>query len=184
MKRKTYGFGFDPADTLNFFYVILPPANPDPVRVYEGFAWDEENKQVVLPEDVLRLEISRHKWGLVSRYLTTEFNNRLRKDQLTAGKFIIGKTPLEKLFGKEMMLLLWGIEDVDPSNIPTAIRNWRGFMPEERWWLYTMTNASCGGFYDKKGWRTALRYILCENPVSEKPQLELFDEMVIKGTGE
>lgn len=184
MKTKTFGFGFDPADTLNYFYVIVPPTNADPVRIYEGFTWDENNEKEIQPEDDLRLEISKHKWGLVSKYLTTEFNTRLRKDQLSVGKFIVGKTPVEKLFGKEMMLLLWGIENCDPSNIPAAIRNWRGFMPEERWWLYTMTNASSGGIYDKKGWRMALRYILCENPISEKPQLELFDEMAAKGTGE
>ncbi|OQA08275.1 MAG: hypothetical protein BWY65_01547 [Firmicutes bacterium ADurb.Bin373] len=80
-----------------------------------------------------------------------------------------------KLFGKEMMVLLWGIEDCDPSVIPTAIRNWKGLMPEERWWLYTMTNASTGHMKDKKGWRVALRYALCENPIEEKPQLSFLD---------
>ena len=65
------------------------------------------------------------------------------------------------------------IQDNDPSGIPTACRNWLGLQPEERWWLYTMTNASTGGINDKKGWRTALRYILCENPVDESNQLTL-----------
>ena len=59
--------------------------------------------------------------------------------------------------------------------IPTAIRNWKGLMPEERWWLYTMTNASTGHIKDKKGWRIALRYALCENPIEENPQRSIFD---------
>ena len=71
---------------------------------------------------------------------------------------------MERLFGKEMMVLLWSIEDSDPSVISTAIRNWKGLLPEERWWLYTMTNAATGGLKDKKGWRKALRFALCENP--------------------
>jgi hypothetical protein len=36
-----------------------------------------------------------------------------------------------------------------------------------------MTNASTGGINDKKGWRTALRYALCENPVDESNQMTL-----------
>ena len=87
--------------------------------------------------------------------------------------------PVEKLYGKEMMVLLWGIENNDPSGIPTAIRNWMGLQPEERWWLYTMTNASTGGINDKKGWRTALRYALCENPVEEPAQMTI--EQLIGG---
>jgi hypothetical protein len=47
--------------------------------------------------------------------------------------------------------------------------------PEERWWLYTMTNAATGNISDRKSWRTALRYALCETPVVERKQLSLFD---------
>ena len=72
------------------------------------------------------------------------------------------------MFGKETLLLVWAIEDCDPSIIPVAIRNWLGLSPEERWWLFTMTNASSGGLNDKYGWRKAIRYALTENPVEEK----------------
>lgn len=82
---------------------------------------------------------------------------------------------MERLFGKELMLLLWGIEDSDPSVIPKAISNWKGLMPEERWWLYTMTNASTGGLTDRKGWRIALRYALCDTPILENPQMRFSD---------
>ena len=100
---------------------------------------------------------------------------KLKKEKLKIGRFIVGGNPIERLFGKELMVLLWGIEDSDPSVIPTAIRNWKGLMPEERWWLYTMTNASTGHIKDKKGWRIALRYALCENPIEENPQRSIFD---------
>jgi hypothetical protein len=64
---------------------------------------------------------------------------------------------------------LGGREECDPALIPTAIRNWLGLVPEERWWLYTMTNAATGHAINGrgKGWRKALRYALTENPVSE-----------------
>jgi hypothetical protein len=174
-KRTTYGFGVDPHQSANHFYVLIPPKGPEPVQVYERFGWTDGDEQILERSDVLRLEISKHKWGLVSGELAAEFNARLKQDNLKISRFVIGGNPVERLFGKEMMVLLWGIEDCDPANIPTAIRNWKGLMPEERWWLYTMTNASTGHMKDKKGWRTALRYALCENPIEERPQISFYE---------
>jgi len=181
MRRKTYGFGVDPAQSQNHFLVLIPPkepktASPPVVQIYERYTWSEGSEQQLDAADVLRLEISKHKWGEIKAALTSEFNSRLKKDGLKIGKFLaVGGTPVERLLGKEMMVLLWSIEDSDPSLIATAIRNWKGLLPEERWWLYTMTNAATGGLKDKKGWRKALRFALCENPVVERKQVSLFE---------
>lgn len=180
MRRQTYGFGVDPAQSKNHFFVLLPPKGlniaPQSVQIYERFTWTEGGEQQLDPADILRIEISKHKWSGVKAALTAEFNVRLKKEGLKIGKFpAAGGTPVERLFGKEMMVLLWGIEDSDPAVISTAIRNWKGLLPEERWWLYTMTNAATGGLKDRKGWRKALRYALCENPVVERSQMSLFD---------
>lgn len=175
IREVTYGFGVNPKLSTNHFYVVIPTNKEQFVQVYERFAWTDDAEQKLEKADRLRIEISRHKWSKVSGDLTAEFNTRLKKDKLKTGRFVMGGTPVEKLFGKEMMVLLWGIEDCDPSVIPTAIRNWKGLMPEERWWLYTMTNASTGQLRDKKGWRIALRYALCENPIEENPQVSLLE---------
>jgi len=44
-------------------------------------------------------------------------------------------------------------------------------MPEERWWLYTMTAAASGDYVSGRGvgWRKAVRYALTENPVDGRP---------------
>ena len=70
-------------------------------------------------------------------------------------------------FGKELVLLAWAIEDADPGRVQTAVANWLGLKPEERWWLYTMTNAATGQALAGRnvGWRVAVRYALCENPI-------------------
>ncbi|MDR2176259.1 MAG: DUF3780 domain-containing protein [Synergistaceae bacterium] len=181
MTKQTYGFGVEPAQRVNHFFVLIRLKAPDeaalpPVQIFERYAWMEGGEQVPSDADVLRLEISRHKWGKVKAALTAEFNARLKKEGLKTAKFAAsGGTPVERLFGKELMVLLWAIEDSDPSMISTAVRNWKGLMPEERWWLYTMTNAATGGRTDRKGWRKALRYALCENPVVERHQMSLFD---------
>lgn len=171
----TYGFGVNPKLSTNHFYVVIPATVSQSVQVYERFTWTDADEQKLEKADILRIEISKHKWNKISADLTSEFNARLKKDKIKIGRFVIGGTPVEKLFGKELMVLLWGIEDCDPSVIPTAIRNWKGLMPEERWWLYTMTNASTGRIKNKKGWRIALRYALCENPIEENPQISLID---------
>lgn len=174
-KELIYGFGVNPEFSTNHFYVLIPKINSENVQIYERFKWKDALEQKLEREDILRIEISKYKWNKISNDLTVEFNTRLKKDKIKVGRFIIGGTPVEKLFAKELMVLLWGIEDCDPSVIPTAIRNWKGLMPEERWWLYTMTNASTGHIKDKKGWRIALRYALCENPVEENPQTNIFN---------
>jgi len=108
--------------------------------------------------------------------LRNEFNLRLKEAGLRSGTWKQGQNPVQRLLGKEMTLLCWAIGDCDIRVIPTAIKNWQGLKPEERWWLYTMTNASTGDANSKYGWRTAVRYALTENPVTDKlQQRSIFD---------
>lgn len=168
MKNGFVGFGFCPAIKENHFYVLIPRGknNDEKISIYERFHWETEGEQQLMREDILKLEISRNKWSMIAETVVNEFNGRLKKDKKPVGRFTTSGTPIEKLFGKELLVLLWAIENNDPSGIPTALRNWLGLQPEERWWLYTMTNASTGAINDsKRGWREALRYALCENPV-------------------
>ena len=97
-----------------------------------------------------------------------EFNRRLKKEGLPAGRWKTGGNPLARLLGKELTLLAWAVEDADPALVPAAVRNWLGLAPEERWWLFTMTAAATGHAVHGRGrgWRKAVRYALSENPVS------------------
>jgi hypothetical protein len=172
VKKDYVGFGYNPKESDNHFYVVIPEEVSEEVEVYERFHWDDE-EQTIKKKDILKLRVPRHKWSKIAGDVTKEFNARLKSDKKPVGKFKTGGTPVEKLFGKELMVLLWGIEHNDPAGIPVAVRNWMGLQPEERWWLYTMTNASTGGINDRRGWRMALRYALCENPVDESNQMTL-----------
>ena len=96
--------------------------------------------------------------------MRAEFNRRLKQDGKTAGRWGTDKTAVQRLFGKELLVLLWAVEqpDVKPEEIAVAIRNWHGLKPEERWWLYTMTAAATGLSHQVGlGWRGALRQALC-----------------------
>jgi hypothetical protein len=186
-KPTALGFGFVPEESRHHFLVSIPKSQNDPVVIYERFSWkDEEQIQKINQyEDKAKAALSKHKWKLLEETLKTEFNHRLKKTKLPMGRFAIGQIPVERLLGKELLLLVWAVEDCDPAVIPTAIRNWLGLAPEERWWLFTMTNAATGGLEDRRGWRKALRYALTENPVEEgNRQPSLFDSMIRKGEEE
>jgi len=180
-KRICLGFGFQLKESLHHILVCIPKKEDASVVIYERFSWqDKDAKQTVnlSGEDKAKAEISRHKWKLLEETFRLEFNNRLKKQKLPAGRFVVGQTPIDQLLGKELLVLVWAVEDCDPSNVTVAIRNWLGLSPEERWWLYTMTNAATGNIDDRKGWRKALRYALCENPIDEQKQMRFFDAVL------
>jgi hypothetical protein len=194
--KDSIGFGFDPIESKQHFLVIIPKSFTAKVLIYERFDWEteEENEDKVPgdfsgfnpPEqkidqrfDRLKCELSKNKWKEIETALRSEFNLRLKEYGQKAGNWKPGQTPVQKLLGKELALLCWAIEDCDIKVIPTAIKNWLGLKAEERWWLYTMTNASTGDAHTKYGWRTAIRYALTENPVTDKhQQRSIFDQYV------
>ncbi len=183
---RTVGFDFCPEESQHHFLVCIPAKSEGTVVIYERFNWQDELtvQKINLYEDKPKAELSKYKWKLLQDVLQSEFNTRLKKQKLPIGKFINGQTPVERLLGKEMLLLVWSVEDCDPAVIPIATRNWLGLAPEERWWLFTMTNAASGNLYDRNGWRKALRYALTENPIEEQREQSLFDIMIRKGEAE
>jgi len=172
--KQIFGFGFDPEESGHHFLVITPKAQDGKVVIYERFEWDKERQEQNLDQkidhrfDRAKVALSKHKWDMIKDTLREEFNVMLKQNNYKPGVWRIGQIPVQRLLGKEMVILAWAIEDCDPSVIPNAIRNWNGLRQEERWWLYTMTNASTGNIDDKRGWRIALRYALTDNPVAER----------------
>lgn len=167
-KTQAFGFGFVPEETKHHFLLKISRSKNNEVVVYERFEWDDsEDQKSEINEKNLKVMISREKWDAVKEVVQKEFNRRLSSSNTIVGKFKAGDNPIERLLGKELILLLWAIEDSDPNLIRTAIKNWLGLSPEERWWLFTMSNATTGNYADKRGWRKAIRYALTENPVDE-----------------
>jgi hypothetical protein len=165
---KTIGFGHAPEHERHHFVVAIPRAQMAEVMIYEVFERDLVGPELIAAN--LRCKLDRSRWLKIVDALEEEFNHRLRVARMRSAQFKAGDNPVARLFGKELLLLAWAIEDADPSLIPNAIQNWRGLVPEERWWLYTMTAAQTAHYAKHNvGWRRAVRYALTENPVVMAP---------------
>jgi Protein of unknown function (DUF3780) len=179
-KPQTFGFGFQPAKSEHHFLVTVPAANKEMITITEHFQWRDEtaanvssfaeNRSLNREDSSLRVILPREKWNRIADVLRGEFNQRLKAQGQKPGQWKGRAVPINRLLGKELVLLCWAIEDADPVSIPTAVTNWLGLAPEERWWLFTMTNAATGHALQgrNKGWRKAVRFALTENPVSER----------------
>lgn len=193
-KSHIIDFGFKPDESFHHFLVLVPKRKEQDVIIFEQFDYDEQmtinalQHQVTGSGSTAKILLSTKKWQLIESELRAEFNRRLKGLEYKTAKWKKGKNYLHRLFGKELLVLAWAIEDADPGTISLAIENWIGLRPEERWWLFTMTNAATGhAIRDRnKGWRKALRFALTENPVSssgldtylnqQREVLPLFDE--------
>jgi hypothetical protein len=161
---KTIGFGHAPEHERHHFVVAIPRAPMAEIMMYEVFERDLVGPELVATN--LRCKLDRNRWLKIVDALEEEFNQRLRVARMRPARFRAGDNPVARLLGKELLLLAWAIEDAEPTLIPTAIQNWRGLVPEERWWLYTMTAAQTAHYSKHNvGWRRAIRYALTENPV-------------------
>lgn len=165
MTGKT-GFGCGGEEAEHRFVVVIPKAVAQPVTVVEDYGSQSVNE--TLGDRVVRASIERPRWDLISEALRVEFNRRLRVIGRPTGRWMSGEVPVERLLGKELVLLAWGTESAPLDKVPHAIANWLGFKPEERWWLYTTTAAATGDALKHQGvgWRKALVIGLTENPVS------------------
>lgn len=185
-------FGFDPKQAVSHFLVNIPTSATLPVEISEHLSWKPDHIHVHLNSErddgQVRCRLARAKWDEIAEVVRAEFNARLRKMGSKPGKWKTGYNPVSRLLGKELTVLAWAIEDASPTLIPTAIANWQGLSPEERWWLYTMTAAATGNAVTgrNRGWRKAVRFALTENPVSthpsDQPQVPEFFRLVCEAT--
>jgi hypothetical protein len=165
--RRTVGFGCPDTIDPHHFVVTIPRSREGAVRITEMYGLDGGRQGT--PDVLDRVEVPREIWQQLADALKRSFNERLKEKKLTTSRWLIGDNKVERLLGKELLVLAWAVERADPAVVPVAVRNWSGLRPEERWWLFTMTAAATGGIDDGDiGWRKALRFALTENPLPDE----------------
>jgi len=164
--RDTIGFGCPNTTDPHHFVVEIPASRSGVVQITEHYGVKAGING--LPEVAERCHLARLIWSQIAEDVKREFNQRLRAKKMTTSRWTIGTNKVERLLGKELLVLAWSVEGVQPETVPNAVRNWIGLRPEERWWLYTITAAATGRLEDAEiGWRKALRFALTENPLAE-----------------
>lgn len=159
-------FGFDPSRSPHHFAVV--PHGSTYVQFVERFAYGESDaEEPNPPKDVLKAELDLERWQRIRDDAATVFNAHLRAAGLRAAAWRkSAPTLLAPHLGRELLLLVWATESQDLSVLPAVRLNWRGFAPEERWWLYSTINASSRHpEHAERGWRKAIKIALAENPV-------------------
>lgn len=150
------------------FCVNIPSSKTSDVVITENYVRQDPDLPPVISDVVKpRVIIPKKRWDLIAPSLRHEFNDRMRRIKKKSANWRSGLNKVSRAFGKELVVLAWAIEQTEDENVSAAIQNWLGLSPEERWWLYTQANATCGHAEKGKGkgWRKAIGIALTENPV-------------------
>lgn len=156
---KTVDFGAPKEFGRHHFYVEIPNNIKEPVSIYEdcGFDGSEMYREVI----ICRVILPRKTWNKLRDNVRRDFNERLKKEKESRGKWATGKVKLDRFLGRELCVLGWAIENANIDECDNIIKAWLALRPEERWWLYNKI-ASEAGLHnsDNKGWRKAVYYVL------------------------
>jgi hypothetical protein len=168
--RDTEGFGCPRAVDPHHFRIEIPSGRSGIVLIAEHYGIKAGLSG--LPEVAERCHLPRPIWSLIAEEVKRVFNERLQAKKMKTGRWQAGANKVERLLGKELLVLAWAVEKAAPDLVPNAVRNWIGLRPEERWWLYTAAAAATGHPHQSEtGWRKALRFALTENPLEDLASL-------------
>ena len=165
--KTTMGFGVPNEMDPHHFTVEAPGTPTQDVVIIEQFGL--RGGANGLPDFVVRCRLPYPVWSGIANEAKRVLNERLKEKKLTSSRWQVGTTKVERLLGRELCVLAWGVEAAPKELIPNAIRNWVGLRPEERWWLFSMAATMTGSAEDVDiGWRKAIRIALTENPTGEE----------------
>ena len=107
-----------------------------------------------------RVEVPRDAWRKVTDGLKGHLNRRLKEKGLKVCRFATGDNRVERILGRELMVLAWAIEDATADEAAIAFTRWSSHRPEELWWLFQQIDRD-GGEWDSRGpagaWRSGTR---------------------------
>lgn len=186
----TLGFGVPATSDPHHFKVLIPKASAGRVVICEYLGLQATSSESAVIE---RVQLDRARWSAIRSEIQRAFNARLTAHGLKGSAWKVGENPVDRLLGKELCVLAWAVEHIEPERISLAVRNWIALRPEERWWLFGMTAIATGGLKEgNRGWRLALRHALGDVAQSEllgarprnhrwradreRPSLDLFDD--------
>lgn len=131
-KYETIDFGYIPNTEHYYILDYLRSENTEHWMLKEIFC--EECVEV----NAIQTDVFEYKKSFRTM-LVKELNDRLKKEKLKQGKLNDkhNRVKLDKILGKEVELLFWGMQTFGSnSNYKTIFDNWVKLLPSERWWLH------------------------------------------------
>ena len=151
-------FGVPDVQAPHHFLVRIPQARGASVEVWEDFGAAAVGTSM---ERLCRAEVPRDVWRKVTDGLKGHLNRRLKEKGLKVCRFRTGDNKVERILGRELMVLAWAIEDATADEAAIAFTRWSSYRPEELWWLFQQIDRDGGEWDDPRtGWRAAIRHAL------------------------
>lgn len=165
-EAKTVDFGAPDHPLAHTFHVSIPATKNEPVAIIESYGYEAADAN---DAEEHRANVPRQNWSAIAEPARRQFNERLKAENASTGRWKSGITKVERLLGKELCVLAWAAEQATPDELPVICARWSALRPEERWWLFAQTVSETGLAGDVgKGWRKALHVALSFTPSGEE----------------
>jgi hypothetical protein len=100
------------------------------------------------PDRLLRCALPRARWNRIADLAKQVLNERLKEQGLPSCRWVTGINRIERLLGREMVVLAWAIEAAAGEDLPAVTAAWAALRPEERWWLFGRVASVAGSAAD------------------------------------
>lgn len=104
--------------------------------------------QIGNPDRLMRCALPRARWNAIAAVARQTLNDRLKEQELPASRWTTGENKVERLLGKEIVVLAWAVEAADEEDVPAVTAAWAALRPEERWWLFGRVASTAGSAGD------------------------------------
>jgi hypothetical protein len=88
------------------------------------------------PDRMVRCALPRPRWNAIANVAKQALNERLKEQNLPAARWLTGENRVERLLGKEVVVLAWAVEAAEEEDLDAVAAAWAALRPEERWWLF------------------------------------------------
>lgn len=125
---------------VHHLLVAIPEARSAAVRIEEDWGV----ARLGAPDRVLRCTLARPLWNVISTVAKQVLNDRLKEQELPPSRWVTGENKIERLLGRELVVLAWAIESAADEDVAAIVAAWAALRPEERWWLFGRVASSAG----------------------------------------
>lgn len=136
----TTGFGCPAEMFVHHVLVTIPEGRAGEVLFDEDWGV----APAVGPDRLTRCVLPRARWNVIAHLAKQALNDRLKEQELPISRWMTGENRVERLLGKEIVVLAWAVEAAEEADVDAVAAAWAALRPEERWWLFGRVASAAG----------------------------------------